>query len=147
MIKNIEQGLSQRIIKYAFFDGDNIGNTIENLLTNGRIQEAVHLSESIKLAIFQIELFIGRTEEAEIIIAGGDDVLIQYNSEKYSDVFLGKISQIFTNYTGLSMSCGVGENVSQAINNLTDVKQNSKGTIKSTSNISGIQAGPIQTKV
>jgi hypothetical protein len=148
MIKNIDKRLSLSVIKYAFFDGDNIGNTIENLLNNGRVQEAVHLSESIKIAIFKIELFIGETEDAEIIIAGGDDVLIQYDSEKYSDTFLGEISQIFTNYTGLSMSCGVGENVSQAINNLTNVKQNTKGAIKSTSNKSGIQVRPMkQTKL
>jgi hypothetical protein len=121
-----------QVVKYAFFDGDNIGNTIHNLLSNGRIAEATHLSESIKLAIFQIELFINSVEDAEIIIAGGDDVLIRYDPQKCGSTFLEDISSLFTRQTGLSISCGVGNNVSQAIDNLANAKQQSKGTIKFT---------------
>lgn len=35
---------------YAFFDGDNIGNTIEILLLDGKISEATVLSNNIKNA-------------------------------------------------------------------------------------------------
>lgn len=126
--------LEVEAIKYAFFDGDNIGNTIENLLANGKITEARHLSESIKLAIFQIELFVNSVEDAEIIIAGGDDVLIRYDANKCSYRLLEYISSIFTKQTGLSISCGVGNNVSQAIDNLINVKKQNKGSIKYTSN-------------
>jgi minimal CRISPR polymerase domain len=123
-------------LKYAFFDGDNVGNTIGNLLGNGRIAEATHLSESIKLSIFQIELFVKSVENAEIIIAGGDDVLIRYDSQKCNSELLENISSLFTKQTGLSMSCGVGDNVSQAIDNLTKVKQKNKGTIRSSTDAS-----------
>jgi len=123
-------------LKYAFFDGDNVGNTIENLLSNGRIAEATHLSESIKLSIFQIELFVKSVENAEVIIAGGDDVLIKYDSQKCNLELLQNILSLFTNQTGLSMSCGVGDNVSQSIDNLAKVKQKNKGTIKATSDAS-----------
>ncbi|MBW4668832.1 MAG: hypothetical protein KME60_15760 [Cyanomargarita calcarea GSE-NOS-MK-12-04C] len=121
-----------RTVRYAFFDGDNIGNTIENLLNNGRVREAAYLSESIKLAIFKIELFINSTDDAKLIIAGGDDVLIEYNPEKYNYTFLEKVSKIFNKHTGLSMSCGVGENISEAIRNLASAKQHNKGIIKYT---------------
>jgi hypothetical protein len=121
--------------KYAFFDGDNVGNTIENLLSNGRIAEAAHLSESIKLSIFQIELYVKTFESVEIIIAGGDDVLIRYDSKKFSLELLKNISSLFTKQTGLSMSCGVGDNVSQAIDNLTKVKEKNKGTIRASSDV------------
>jgi minimal CRISPR polymerase domain len=121
-----------RTVQYAFFDGDNIGNTIENLLNNGRIREATYLSESIKLAIFQIELFINSTNDVKLIIAGGDDVLIEYNTEKYNYTFLEKVSKIFNKHTGLSMSCGVGENISEAISNLASAKQHREGIIKYT---------------
>lgn len=117
--------------KYAYFDGDNIGNSIENLLSNGRVQEATHLSERIKLAIFQIELFIDSTNDAEILISGGDDVLIKFDSEKHNYLLLEKIARIFVKNTGLSMSCGVGDNVNQAISSLMSVKQRSKGIIRS----------------
>ncbi|MBE9116899.1 hypothetical protein IQ249_13410 [Lusitaniella coriacea LEGE 07157] len=119
-----------KTFKYAFFDGDNIGISIENLLNNGKIKEASRLSESIKFAIFKIESFIHLSEGANIIISGGDDILIKYDSEQYNHQFLEKITQIFSGYTGLSMSCGVGKNISQAINNLMIVKQTIKGSIK-----------------
>lgn len=117
-------------LRYAFFDGDNVGNTIENLLNTGRITEATHLSESIKLSIFQIELFVKSIEGVEMIIAGGDDLLIRYDFQKYGSELLKDIADLFTKQTGLSISCGVGNNVSQAINSLVDVKQQNKGTIK-----------------
>ncbi len=118
------------MIKYAFFDGDNVGNSIENLLNNKRVIEATHLSESIKYAIFEIEQFVGSLNDTELLIAGGDDVLIRYDSEQYSLDFLLKISDIFNKYTGLSMSCGVGENIEESINNLIIAKKQSKGSIK-----------------
>ncbi len=78
-------------MRYAFFDGDNIGNTIENLLNSGRVREASQLSESIKDAVFQIEKFISSFEGAELIIAGGDDVLIKYNFVENEIGFLKKL--------------------------------------------------------
>jgi hypothetical protein len=117
--------------KYAFFDGDNVGNTLENLLASGRISEASHLSESIKLAIFQIELLVKTVGEAEILIAGGDDILIIYNSKKHDLDFLHNISNLFSRYTGLSMSCGIGNDVDHAIANLSRAKQYNKGSITS----------------
>lgn len=54
--------------KYAFFDGDNVGNTLENLLASGRISEASHLSKSIKLAIFQIELLVKRLAKQKFLL-------------------------------------------------------------------------------
>ncbi|MBI1764795.1 MAG: hypothetical protein HYR56_25575 [Acidobacteria bacterium] len=134
-------------VKYAFFDGDNIGNSIENLLNNGRVKEATHLSESIKLAIFQIESLINSTTGAELIIAGGDDVLIKYDFDKHDYNFLENIASIFTKHTGLSMSCGVGDNVPQAINNLMNAKQQSKGSIKSSSKEETQVVRPKQTKL
>lgn len=130
----------EKTLKYAFFDGDNVGNTIDNLLNSGRVQEATHLSESIKSAIFQIELFVRSTENAKVIISGGDDVLIEYAPEKSEGNFLQSISQIFTNHTGLSISCGAGNSVVQAILNLENVKSREKGaTISNTVDDTAIQ--------
>jgi hypothetical protein len=125
--------------KYAFFDGDNIGSAIEQLLNSGNVQEATHLSESIKLAIYKIEQYTSKADGVDLIIAGGDDVLIRYDSKKYNVAFLEEIKSTFTRHTGLSMSCGVGDDVSQAIGNLTHVKQQSKGSIKQTSTSSELQ--------
>lgn len=132
-LTDYSNSLQMKKARYAFFDGDNVGNTIENLLSNGKIAEARYLSESIKIAIFQIELFINYVESAEIIIAGGDDVLIRYDPGRCNSTFLEDISNLFSEQTGLSISCGVGNNVSQAIDNLTNAKKHGKGIIKSSS--------------
>jgi len=123
-------------IEYAFFDGDNVGASIERLLSNGKVHEATHLSERIKLAILQIELFIDSADGVEIVVCGGDDVLIRFDRNKYDHYFLGRISNIFVKFTGLSMSCGVGINVNQAISSLMVVKQRNKGRIQSFENSS-----------
>lgn len=118
-----------KVVRYAFFDGDNIGNAIENLLRKGRVKEATHLSESIKLAIFKIELFVKSTNNSELVISGGDDVLISYDPVENETAFLEEIISIFNSFTGLSMSCGVGNSVNQALVNLASVKQGTKGEI------------------
>lgn len=116
-------------MKYAFFDGDNIGATLESLLNQDKVQEAAHLSESIKLAINKIESFVKLDQNAEIIIVGGDDVLIKYEPDKCEKKFLENIVEIFKVNTGLSMSCGLGENIDQSIYNLAIAKQTNKGSI------------------
>lgn len=118
-----------KVIRYAFFDGDSIGNAIDNLFRSGKIQEARHLSESIKHAIFEIEQLVNAVDNMELIIAGGDDILIKYDPEIYNLDFLTRLSGIFTKHTGLSMSFGDGENIDQAINNLMEAKQQNKGYI------------------
>lgn len=129
-----------KINKFAFFDGDNVGNTIDNLLNNGKVKEASRLSENIKLAILQIKLFVNSIDGAEVIIAGGDDILIGFNYDNFEYKLLEKLADIFTKHTGLSISCGVGDNISQAINNLASVKQTNKGIIKLESDSLQIQA-------
>ncbi len=116
-------------MRYAFFDGDNIGSTINSLLNNGRIEEATYLSECIKKAISQIEQYVNSIHGIELIIAGGDDILISYENRENEALLLKNISSIFIKKTGLSISCGVGNDVSEALVNLTNAKQKDKGNI------------------
>jgi hypothetical protein len=40
---------------YAFFDGDNVGNRLEILLTEEKVEEAVRFSRNIQAALVEIE--------------------------------------------------------------------------------------------
>lgn len=115
---------------YAFFDGDNIGPTIEILLTENRIDEAMRLSENIKIALFEIEQILKSSNDVKIIVLGGDDILIQFNPMQYDLEFLENIRGIFKEKTGISMSCGVGKDVPQSIWNLHMAKLYGKDIIK-----------------
>lgn len=120
---------SRLMTKYAFLDGDNIGNAINNLFSNGRIKEAQGVSESIKSALFKIERFVHSTPGVDLIIAGGDDIFVKYESGKHGLELIEKIADMFYQQTGLTMSYGVGETVEESISNLIIKKQQNKGVI------------------
>lgn len=115
---------------YAFFDGDNIGNTIEVLLIEGKVAEAISLSENINDAANKIGKILRSRNGIEVMILGGDDLLIKYDSEKYGSELLEEIRTLFQAKTGLSMSCGVGENIPESIQNLRLAKLYGKDQIK-----------------
>ncbi len=115
---------------YAFFDGDNIGNTLEILLIEGRISEAVVLSKNVTIAMTELETFLKAKSDVEIIILGGDDILIKYNDVKHNKDFLVEIARIFKDYTGLTMSCGVGGEITESVYNLRLAKLYGKNQIR-----------------
>ncbi|MXP76950.1 hypothetical protein GN277_16640 [Lachnospiraceae bacterium WCA-9-b2] len=56
---------------YAYFDGDSIGDSIELLLLNGKIQEAKELSSKLNDAIYQLKMEMKLMPNIEIILFGG----------------------------------------------------------------------------
>jgi len=106
------------------------GDRIEILLLEERIAEASSLSCNIKKAITEIEFKLKASPDIEIIIAGGDDLLIKYESSVYNVAFLEEIKKLFQLITGNSMSCGIGENIPQAVRNLYLAKLYGKNRIK-----------------
>lgn len=102
-------------MKYASFDGDKIGNSIRNLLLSHKLGEAALLSEDIKRAVASIEKAVHLNKEARLILAGGDDILLAYDSERGEPEIISQIPEIFRRETGLSMSVGVGETISDSL--------------------------------
>ena len=115
---------------YAFFDGDNIGNTIERLLIEGKVDEATSLSKNINNAAYRLEKKLQTKNGIDVIILGGDDLLIKYNSKEYGLELLKEIMLLFETTSGLSMSCGVGDTIPEAIQNLHLAKLYGKNQIK-----------------
>lgn len=117
-------------MRYAFFDGDNIGPTLEILLIENKIIEAQQFSNNIKLALKEIEDFVLSVEDAKLVIIGGDDILLYFNSQTHNINLLERIRDAFRNKTGNTMSCGVGKSLSEAIYNLRLAKIYGKDAIK-----------------
>ncbi|MCW5202856.1 mCpol domain-containing protein [Desulfobulbus sp. N2] len=115
---------------YAFFDGDNIGTTIEILLTESKTNEAIMLSENIKTVMIEIENFLETIEYVEVLISGGDDLLIHFEKIEDSDELIDIIRRMFYSKTGTSMSCGVGTDVPQSIWNLHLAKLYGKNLVR-----------------
>lgn len=114
--------------KYAFFDGDNVGNTIEILLLEGKVSEAQLLSDNINKAIQKIKKYL--TDKAEVILAGGDDVLIKVKDDELLAEKLTAVTKIFSTTTGLTISCGVDKDIEGAIYQLSIAKLYGKNQIK-----------------
>ncbi len=115
---------------YAFFDGDNIGSTIEMLLTEGRVEEASDLSKNIQIALTEIEEFLKSKKGIEIIILGGDDILISYSFLEEEKKLLEDVRNKFFTRTGNTMSCGVSDDLPEAIWNLHLAKLYGKDIIR-----------------
>ena len=121
---------SKKTMLYAFFDGDNIGPTVEILLTENKISEAVTFSENVAAAMLAIDKLLKSTDGVKIIILGGDDILIEFDPKKNGLEFLEKIRKIFKEKTGNSMSCGIGADLPQSIWQLHIAKLYGKNAIK-----------------
>lgn len=115
---------------YAFFDGDNIGDTLEILLMENKVAEAQNFSNNIKVAFTEIKAKLKSSPDVEIIIAGGDDLLIKYNPALHDKSLLEEVSAIFKARTNHSMSCGVGEDIPQSVQNLYLAKLYGKNRIR-----------------
>ncbi|MEL6675274.1 MAG: mCpol domain-containing protein [Bacteroidota bacterium] len=116
---------------FAFFDGDNIGDTIKRSLLEGNVDSARETSKRITSSLKEIEIFIDNYPEIEIIIIGGDDLLIKYPEETYAYKLLEEIRAIFSenmNHQN-TFSCGVGKSIEEAIQNLDKAKLFGKNQI------------------
>jgi len=110
--------MTNQEIKFAFFDGDNVGVTIEKNLTMGNVTEAKEISNAIKKSLDLMEVEIQKHHSVEIIIIGGDDLLLKFIDNDINQQLIKNLIKIFEATTSLSMSCGVGDSINEAIYNL-----------------------------
>ncbi|MEN8907560.1 MAG: hypothetical protein ABF289_16535 [Clostridiales bacterium] len=64
---------------YLYFDGDNVGNNLELFLIDNEIEKAKELSTNINVALKDLKEKLMKLGACEIILFGGDDILIKYN--------------------------------------------------------------------
>lgn len=116
-------------MKFAFFDGDLIGSTIEKFLLNGDIELATALSANINLAMVEIKELVDQYSKYEILIWGGDDILITSRNRRVSDKLIKEIRTLFKDRTNCSMSCGVGSSIKEAMENLGEAKESGRNKV------------------
>ncbi len=115
---------------YAFFDGDNIGKIIQVLLLENKVEEAVVFSDDLKKAFVEIKEYLSNHyENVEILILGGDDLLIYFDDK--NDYVLGEIVSIFNTsmFDKTTISCGRGNTIEEAMYNLSKAKLFGKNQI------------------
>lgn len=114
---------------YILGDGDRIREKIEYHLLNSEIEPLTNFSQALTNAIDKIKSIATSTMQAQVIIAGGDDILFRVEFEKYKRSYIQKMSETFLHMTGSTMSFGIGENLEKAYINIRKAKSSRNNKI------------------
>ncbi len=114
-------------ILYILGDADQIRRTIEGYLFSQDLEALREFSKSLTHAI---ESFAKAAERlgAEIIFAGGDDILFRIPISKFSAIDIRNFMKLFEEESGSTISIGVGSTPEEAFINLAKAKASGPGT-------------------
>ncbi len=115
---------------FVLGDGNQIRVKIENHLYKNDFEAVKNVSESITSAIQKLRELAEEELDAEVIMAGGDDILFIMNKFQYDKNILKNMSAIFKEMTGCSFSFGVGTTIEEAHSNLNKAKVFKQTTVQ-----------------
>ncbi len=123
-----EEDMMKQSGNYIFVlgDGDRVRERIESHLLNGEFDALKEISQKLIDSINEMRSLAISTMDAEIIMAGGDDILFRIRKERYDKANVQKLATSFEQSTGISFSFGIGEDLKSAYINLRRAKA-SKG--------------------
>lgn len=107
---------------YVLGDGNHIRERIESYLLNNDLESVSKFSQSLTTAITKIKELAISSMNAQVILAGGDDILLSVPREKYQKELIQKLQQAFLSTTGITISFGVGNTIEAAYINLRRAK-------------------------
>ena len=106
----------------AHFDGDDIGPVLELILLDNKLDRAREYSRSVARALQHVRDLLEIELGAEIIICGGDDLVVCWETGSVTDVDIKLIRASFFDICGRTISVGIGANSHEATNNLRRAK-------------------------
>ena len=114
---------------YLACDGDGTGSQVSASIFTGEVKKAHYLSRSINIAGQAVIDHLIKKHYAHPIIQGGDDIMVEIPSYKWSDEITLHIRYIFSEYTGFTMSCGLGDTPQEAAKVLVVAKATGKDRV------------------
>lgn len=114
---------------YVFGDVDRVREQIDRQLLAENLPEVARLSQCLTSGIINLASAAKECLSADIIMAGGDEVLFVVSYEHYSRCALQNVAREFTRETGCTISFGVAETVALAYLNLRRAKANGGNAI------------------
>ena len=99
---------------YVLGDGNKIREKIEYYLLRNELEDLAAISKGISDAIQALKSFAISTMDAEIIMAGGDDILFRVKYDKYKKEYISQLSEVFQKISSCSISFGTGESIEEA---------------------------------
>ena len=117
---------------YILGDADRVRERLEGFLLSHDLESLGSLSRRLSEGIRLVGTELSLRMEAEIVMAGGDDILARVSVGLYDRKFLEEIATVYMEKTGLSMSFGVGPTLEQAYLNLRRAKASNSNKIVET---------------
>ena len=111
---------------FLHFDADNIGNLIELLLLDGKLEEAQRMSCKIKSAMNELRNTLERDFGAKVHIFAGDDLIVSLSGRMPTGERIQDMRNVFKKMSGVTISCGSGFSVEDALANLRRAKLSGK---------------------
>ncbi|MBN9365450.1 MAG: hypothetical protein J0H59_00285 [Comamonadaceae bacterium] len=112
---------------YVLGDADRVREGIDQRLLRGRLDElrafSASLSDGVAALLGSFEVEMG----AEVVMAGGDDVLLIVNASRYSVEKNRLVAANFLKATGCAISFGVSASLQGAYINLRRAKAEHSG--------------------
>lgn len=114
---------------FIYGDADQVRLRVERHLLGRDFDQLRAFSEKLSLAVTELARRAEKLLGAEVIIAGGDDILLRLQPESYSHETLTDLQNQFHQSTGCTISFGVGSQVEWSFVNLRKAKAMGGGLI------------------
>jgi minimal CRISPR polymerase-like protein len=114
---------------YLHADADGIRTRVERLLFNERLEELRDFSARLSASITDTAASLAIQFLGDIIVAGGDDILLEFAPARYQRTAVAKAMKDFGMATGCTLSVGVGTSVFEAYLNLRRAKSEGGGML------------------
>lgn len=110
------------LVLYVIGDGDRIGDRVESLLFAEDFAALKRFSRAVTAATHELGRAAAAMMGAEVIVAGGDDLVFLVAERRFDEGMLDRLAAAFRRRTGCGISFGVGYDVESAYLNLRRAK-------------------------
>ena len=109
---------SYLIPMFIFADADGVGLRIEKLLLCGDLEKIPEFSQQLELSVKDTARAFAHELRGEVLVAGGDDIMVRFDEELYDRQKVSEIARRFVEATDCYLSIGVASTPEGAYLNL-----------------------------
>jgi hypothetical protein len=113
---------------FVYFDGDDVGACLELHLLRGEVDQSAAVSAAVVRAVGNIADSLRNDFRGNVVFAAGDEVLGILPVWPHTDDIHG-LCRLFERSTGMTISCGLGNDAAEAARNLRMAKLRGKNCV------------------
>jgi hypothetical protein len=114
---------------FIYLDGDDIGNHLELLLLDGKLDEAIEFSELVTGGMSELRKSFEKIANVKVRLFGGDDLIVEFSNSPLSEIEVNQFRKDFEFKCGVTISGGLGLSVNDALSNLRRAKLSGKNRL------------------